>query len=112
VFTEEERNNTAVYDKTADGVVNITSTAVQLDFFFNAFPTQGSGSGFIIDTKGRIMTNRHVVANAQKLEVTLADGSKWPARLIGSDPESDLAVIKAEEAVMKLPPANRRQASR
>ncbi len=77
-FTEEERNNIAVYEKVADGVVNVTSTAVQMDFFFNAFPTQGSGSGSIIDTKGHILTNRHVVANAQKLEVTLADESKWP----------------------------------
>jgi S1-C subfamily serine protease len=102
VFTEEERNNIAVYDKTADGVVNITSTAVQLDFFFNAFPTQGSGSGSIIDTKGNILTNHHVVANAQKLEVTLGDGSKWPAKLVGSDPDSDLAVIKVDALKEKL----------
>ncbi len=101
-FTEEERNNIAVYDKTADGVVNVTGTAVQLDFFFNAFPTQGSGSGSIIDTKGNILTNHHVVANAQKLEVTLADGSKWPAKLVGSDPDSDLAVIKIDAPKEKL----------
>ncbi len=79
-LTEEERNNIAVYEKVADGVVNITSTAVQMDFFFNAFPTQGSGSGSIIDSKGHILTNHHVVANAQKLEVTLADESKWPGK--------------------------------
>ena len=84
-LTEEERNNIAIYEKVSDGVVNVTSTAVQMDFFFNAFPTQGSGSGSIIDTKGHILTNHHVVANAQKLEVTLADGSKWPAKLVGSD---------------------------
>jgi len=101
-FTEEERNNIAVYDKTADGVVNVTSTAVQLDFFFNAFPTQGSGSGSIIDTKGNILTNHHVVANAQKLEVTLADGSKWPAKLVGSDQDSDLAVIKVDAPKERL----------
>jgi S1-C subfamily serine protease len=101
-FTEEERNNIAVYDKTADGVVNVTSTAVQLDFFFNAFPTQGSGSGSIIDTKWNILTNHHVVANAQKLEVTLADGSKWPAKLVGSDPDNDLAVIKIDAPKEKL----------
>jgi S1-C subfamily serine protease len=95
-FTEEERNNISVYEKAADGVVNITSTAVQMDFFFNPFPSQGSGSGSIIDTRGHILTNHHVVANAQKLEVTLADESKWPAKLIGSDPDSDLAVIKID----------------
>jgi S1-C subfamily serine protease len=100
--TEDEKNNIAVYEKVADGVVNITSTAIQMDFFFNAFPTQGSGSGSIIDTKGHILTNHHVVANAQKLEVTLADGSKWPAKLVGSDPDSDLAVVKIDAPKEKL----------
>jgi len=101
-LTEEERNNIAIYEKVADGVVNVTSTAVQMDFFFNAFPTQGSGSGSIIDAKGYVLTNHHVVANAQKLEVTLADGSKWPAKLIGSDPDSDLAVIQIDAPKEKL----------
>ena len=101
-LTEEERNNIAVYEKVADGVVNVTSTAVQMDFFFNAFPTQGSGSGSVIDTKGHILTNHHVVANAQKLEVTLADESKWPAKLVGSDPDNDLAVIKVDAPKEKL----------
>ena len=99
---EDEKNNIAVYEKVADGVVNVTSTAMQMDFFFNAFPTQGSGSGSIIDTKGHILTNHHVVANAQKLEVTLADGSKWPAKLVVSDPDNDLAVIKIEVPKEKL----------
>ena len=101
-ITEDEKNNIAVYERVADGVVNVTSIAVQMDFFFNAFPTQGSGSGSIIDTKGHILTNHHVVADAQKLEVTLADGSKWPAKLIGSDPDSDLAVIKIDAPKEKL----------
>jgi putative serine protease PepD len=101
-ITEDEKNNIAVYEKVADGVVNVTSTAIQMDFFFNAFPTQGSGSGSMIDTKGHILTNHHVVASAQKLEVTLADGSKWPAKLVGSDPDSDLAVIKIEAPREKL----------
>jgi S1-C subfamily serine protease len=101
-ITEDEKNNIAVYEKVADGVVNVTSTAIQMDFFFNAFPTQGSGSGSIIDTRGHILTNHHVVADAQKLEVTLADGSKWPARLVGSDPDSDLAVIKIDAPKEKL----------
>jgi putative serine protease PepD len=100
--TEDEKNNIAVYEKVADGVVNVTSTAIQMDFFFNAFPTQGSGSGSMIDIKGHILTNHHVVANAQKLEVTLADGSKWPAKLIGSDPDNDLAVIKIDAPKEKL----------
>jgi S1-C subfamily serine protease len=101
-LTEDERNNIGVYEKVADGVVNVTSTAIQLDFFFNAFPTQGSGSGSIIDTKGHILTNHHVVADSQKLEVTLGDGSKWPARLVGTDPDNDLAVIKIDAPRGKL----------
>jgi len=101
-ITEDEKNNVAVYEKVADGVVNITSTAVQMDFFLNAFPTQGSGSGSILDPKGHILTNHHVVANAQKLEVALADGSRWPAKLIGSDPDNDLAVIKIDAPREKL----------
>src|SRR4030043_1955094 len=75
-ITEDEKNNIAVYEKAADGVVNITSTAVQMDYFFNVFPTQGSGSGAILDTKGHVLTNHPVVPNAQKLEVALADGSR------------------------------------
>jgi putative serine protease PepD len=101
-ITEDEKNNIAVYQKVADGVVNITSTAVQMDFFLNVFPTQGSGSGAILDDKGHILTNHHVVANAQKLEVALADGSRWPAKLIGSDPDNDLAVIKIDAPREKL----------
>jgi len=100
--TEDERNNIAVYEKVADGVVNITSTVLQMDFFFNAFPAQGSGSGSIIDVRGNILTNDHVVADARKLEVTLADGSKWPAKLVGSDPDNDLAVIRIEAPREKL----------
>ncbi len=88
--------------KVADGVVNVTSTTIQMDFFFNAFPAQGSGSGSIIDTSGHILTNYHVVADAQKLEVTLGDGSKWSAKLIGSDPDNDLAVIKIDAPREKL----------
>jgi len=101
-LTEDEKNNIAVYEKVSEGVVNITSTAMQLDFFFNAYPTQGSGSGSIIDTQGHILTNHHVVAEAQKLEVTLGDGSKWPATLVGSDPDNDLAVIKIDAPKVKL----------
>jgi putative serine protease PepD len=73
-----------------------------MDFFFNAIPAQGTGSGSIIDNLGHIMTNHHVVADAQKLEVTLADGSKWPAKLAGSDPDNDLAVIKIDAPREKL----------
>jgi hypothetical protein len=57
-MTEDERNNVAVYEKASEGVVNVTSTAMQLDFFFNAYPTQGSGSGSIIDANNEHRANR------------------------------------------------------
>jgi S1-C subfamily serine protease len=80
-------------------VVNITSIAVTYDFFLNAVPSEASGSGSIIDKKGYILTNYHVVRHSDRLEVTLSDGSKWPAELIGADPQTDLAVVQ-----IKAPP--------
>ncbi|MEE9138653.1 MAG: trypsin-like peptidase domain-containing protein [candidate division NC10 bacterium] len=85
-----------VYREVGPAVVNITSTAMVYDFFFNVVPQQGAGSGFIIDKRGHIITNNHVVEDARRLEVTLASGKKVSARLIGRDPFNDLAVIKID----------------
>ena len=90
----DEQNNIAVYEQVSPAVVNITSTTVQYDFFFNVFPSQGSGSGFLIDDKGHIVTNYHVVSGARSVEVTLSDRSRHPARLIGRDRLTDLAIIQ------------------
>jgi len=95
-LTEDERNNIEIYQRLAAGVVNITSTVLEHDFFFNAVPRQGAGSGSVIDARGYILTNHHVIEDARKLEVTLANGKKYYAKLIGSDPDSDVAVIKIE----------------
>ncbi len=94
-LTEEESNNIDLYQRLAPGVVNITSTVIEHDFFFNVIPRKGTGSGSIIDPRGYIMTNNHVIGDGT-LEVTLADGKKYTARLIGSDPDTDLAVLKIE----------------
>jgi len=85
-----------VYREVSPAVVNITSTAVVYDFFFNVIPQRGSGSGFIIDEGGHIITNSHVVEDARRLEVTLASGRKVPGVLVGRDPFNDLAVIKVD----------------
>jgi len=69
---------------------------VERDFFFNIVPRQGTGSGSIVNQEGYILTNHHVIEDAQRLEVTLADGSKWRGKLVGTDPDSDLAVIKID----------------
>ena len=71
-----------IYKKVSSGVVNITSTTLSFDFFFNAVPEQGSGSGSIIDNQGHILTNYHVIENARLLEVTLpTDKQKFKAQI-------------------------------
>jgi S1-C subfamily serine protease len=92
--TEDEENNVSIYRRVGPGVVNIISVVIQRDFFFNPIPREGAGSGSIIDTEGHILTNHHVIRDSTKLEVTLSDGSKWKARLVGADPDNDLAIIK------------------
>lgn len=92
----DEDNNIKVYRTAGPGVVNITSIVMERDFFFNVIPREGAGSGSIIDKDGHIMTNFHVIQDSSKLEVTLSDGSKWPARFVGGDPDNDLAVIKID----------------
>ena len=94
--TEDEQNNIEIYEAAAPGVVNITTVSVERDFFFNIVPRQGAGSGSIINQDGYILTNYHVIQEARRLEVTLADGSKWQGKLIGTDPDNDLAVIKID----------------
>jgi putative serine protease PepD len=103
-LTDDEKNNVAVYQKASSSVVNVISSVITRDFFLNPVPREGSGSGSVIDSKGYILTNNHVIKDAQKLEVTLADGSKWPAKLIGADPDNDLAVIKIDAPASKLKP--------
>jgi S1-C subfamily serine protease len=93
-LTDDEQNNIELYQRLAPGVVNITSTVLERDFFFNDVPRQGAGSGSIIDRRGYILTNHHVIEDARKLEVTLASGKKYTAKFIGSDPDTDLAVLK------------------
>jgi putative serine protease PepD len=100
--TEDEENNISIYRQVGPGVVNITSVVVQRDFFFNPIPREGAGSGSIIDTNGHILTNHHVIRDSTKLEVTLSDGSKWPAKFVGADPDNDLAVIKVDAPKEKL----------
>lgn len=95
-LTEDEANNIDLYQRLAPGVVNITSTVLERDFFFNIVPREGAGSGSIIDSRGYVLTNHHVIEDARKLEVTLANGKKYTGKLIGSDPDTDLAVIKIE----------------
>lgn len=91
----DEQNNIEVYKAIAPGVVYIQSTTTERDFF-GLFSTQreGAGSGSIIDEQGDILTNYHVIADAEKLTVSFGSGKDYPARVIGKDPDTDLAVIR------------------
>jgi len=95
-LTDDERNNIDIYQKYSVGVVNITSTSVAYDFFFRAVPQSGMGSGAIIDTQGHIVTNYHVIRDAELLEVTLPNKTKHKAKVVGTDANNDLAVIQID----------------
>ncbi len=98
----EEENTIDIYQRINAGVVNITSIAVTYDFFLNPIPSEATGSGSIINKKGYILTNNHVIRDSDRLEVTLTDGSKWPAERVGADPQTDLAVIKINAPAERL----------
>lgn len=94
----DEQNNIEVYRAVAPGVVYIQSTTMVRDFFgLYAEAREGAGSGSVIDDQGNILTNYHVIANAEKLTVNFGGGRTYPARVVGRDPDTDLAVIKLLE---------------
>lgn len=104
-FTADEKNNIEIYEKYGRGVVNITTTTLEYDFFLRPVPMEsGTGSGAVIDDQGHIVTNFHVVRNAQRLEVTLPDKTKHTAQVVGTDPNNDLAVIQIDAPKERLTP--------
>ncbi len=84
----------AVYEATSRAVVNITSRFYVYAWRMQAIPQEGTGSGFVYDREGHIVTNYHVIESAEELLVTLADGEVYEAEVVGEDPNSDLAVIQ------------------
>jgi len=95
-----------IYERVNPSVVNIVVTVAGADDEEgnDLFPTQGQGSGFVVDTDGHILTNNHVVEEAETVEVTFFDGTTVPAEVIGQDPDSDLAVIKVNVDKASLRP--------
>jgi len=95
-FDSEEQQNIAVYKKALPSVVNITATEVRYDFFYGAVPSQGQGSGFILSKDGLILTNNHVIGNAQpgNVEVMLSDKHQYKATVVTVDKIHDLALLK------------------
>ncbi len=100
----EEQLITNLYQRVGPSVVHITSQVVQMTFFFGPMPSEGTGSGFVIDQEGHIVTNYHVIEGASSVEVTLSDQTKVPAEIVGTDPSNDLAVIKIDAPPAALTP--------
>jgi len=94
----------AVYAAVGDSVVNIAVTSLAYDFFMNPVPQEGSGSGFIYDAEGHIVTNYHVVQDVTDIQVIFSDGNMLPATVVGSDPANDLAVLKVDPTAHSVTP--------
>jgi S1-C subfamily serine protease len=93
----DEQNNIEIYRTLSPGVVNVHSTSYARDFFGYVEPQEGSGSGSVIDQEGNILTNYHVIEGATKLAVSFGGQKNYAAKLVGGDPDTDLAVIKLVE---------------
>ncbi|MDB5351231.1 MAG: trypsin-like serine protease with C-terminal domain [Planctomycetota bacterium] len=100
----DEQINIRVYQADNRGVVNITNVSGGSPYNDEESSTGGTGSGFLIDSAGHILTNYHVVSGAESLEVTLFDGSTHPAKVIGVDPSNDVAVVRIAVPKDKLAP--------
>jgi len=92
----DEQNSIDVYRTISPGVAFINTTSVSQDWWGNEQEGKGNGSGSVIDSNGHILTNYHVIEGAQKLTVSFGGDKLYPARVIGGDPDTDLAVIKIE----------------
>ncbi|MBE6351859.1 MAG: trypsin-like serine protease [Treponema bryantii] len=94
-FTQDELQNINIYEKCNEAVVNINTKVTTYDWFLEPYVQDGgSGSGSIIDKRGYILTNVHVIQNATIIYVSLFDGTQYEAKIVGQDLDSDLAVIK------------------
>lgn len=96
-YSQDEKENISVYERLNSGVVNITTEVVAINWFLEPVPKEGgSGSGSIIDSRGYVLTNNHVIKDAYKVFINLSDGTRLEGKVIGADAENDLAVIKFE----------------
>jgi S1-C subfamily serine protease len=83
-------------ESVSKSVVNIASVRMMQDQLFRVFPVQGVGSGIVIDARGHILTNNHVIDGTDRLRVTFGDSKQVNAKVVGKDEETDLAVVRAE----------------
>jgi S1-C subfamily serine protease len=101
-LSTDESINVRIYRQASAAVANILTKATEYDFFMDPVPIEGAGSGFVIDSRGYILTNFHVVQEAQSIEVVLGDQSKYVAKFIGADQRNDIALIKIDPKEKKL----------
>jgi len=97
--SSEEARRIAIYEQVAPAVVNITTQILRTDFFWGAMPEEGSGSGFLWDTAGHVVTNYHVIEDAEEISVSFGDDVNMTAVVAGSDPQNDLAVLKVDGSI-------------
>ena len=95
-FSADEQNNIDIYKSNRLATVHVTSVVYERDFFFRVYPSQGTGSGFVINEDGQIVTNFHVVKGSQNITVTLADQKIYKAKVLGIARRDDLALIKIQ----------------
>ena len=101
----DEKSTIELFERCSPSVVYITSLARRpVNFFEVTEVPQGSGSGFVWDRQGHVVTNFHVIQNSDSLVVTLADQSDWKATVVGTEPDKDLAVLRIGAPEAKLPP--------
>jgi S1-C subfamily serine protease len=99
-----EARRIAIYQRVAPAVVNITTQVLRTDFFWGTLPEEGSGSGFLWDVDGHIVTNFHVIDGAQQIEVSFGGDTSLPATVVGDDPINDLAVLKVDSVPKGVKP--------
>lgn len=100
----EERRIVDVYEGVAPSVVSITTRVLRRNFFFEAVPEEGAGSGFVLDRKGHILTNYHVIAEAERIEVNFGEDTVYTAKVVGLDRRNDIAVVRVDAPAELLLP--------
>jgi S1-C subfamily serine protease len=102
----DKKSTVALFRQASPAVVNITAIGVQRDLFtLNLYQIpQGTGSGFVWDPQGNIITNFHVIQNADAAQVTLGDQSNWKAQVVGVAADKDLAVLRIDAPANRLRP--------
>src|SRR5262245_18218954 len=111
-FAPEERTNILVYEKANRSVVHITTKSAQRELLFLEVPSEGAGSGSVLDRSGHILTNYHVVEGAQEIRVALHNGHSYDGSIVGYDPPIVIAVVQIAAPADELIPIELGDSSR